>query len=300
MNERIQKLRRQTLQTKPYISPERAWLETEFYKTGTAEKVTIPVARALCFKYILEHKEIYIGEQELIVGERGPRPKATPTYPEICTHTLKDLQMLNDREKINFGVDEETQRLTKDVFLPYWQGRSIRDRIFNEMDEQWKMAYESGIFTEFMEQRSPGHTVLDNKIYNKGMIDFREDISKAVAGLDFMNDPRALAKREELKAMDIAAEAIILFAQRYAAKALELSENEKDARRKSELEQIAAVCKHVPEHAPRTLDSLRKAQTHPERYRDLIVRVAGYSDYFVDLGIDLQNEIIRRTENAAV
>jgi formate C-acetyltransferase len=43
-------------------------------------------------------------------------------------------------------------------------------------------------------------------------------------------------------------------------------------------------------------DILREAQKHPEKYRDLIVRVAGYSDYFNDLGEDLQNEIIRRTE----
>jgi len=45
-----------------------------------------------------------------------------------------------------------------------------------------------------------------------------------------------------------------------------------------------------------TAETLRKAQQHPEQYRDLIVRVAGYSDYFVDLGLDLQNEIICRTE----
>ncbi len=44
-------------------------------------------------------------------------------------------------------------------------------------------------------------------------------------------------------------------------------------------------------------DTLRDAQKHPEKYRDLIVRVAGYSDYFNDLGEDLQNEIIRRTEH---
>ena len=47
-------------------------------------------------------------------------------------------------------------------------------------------------------------------------------------------------------------------------------------------------------------DTLRKAQKHPEKYRDLIVRVAGYSDYFNDLGEDLQNEIIRRTEHEGV
>ena len=43
--------------------------------------------------------------------------------------------------------------------------------------------------------------------------------------------------------------------------------------------------------------TLRAAQAHPEKYRDLIVRVAGYSDYFVDLGSDLQEEIISRTEH---
>jgi len=45
-----------------------------------------------------------------------------------------------------------------------------------------------------------------------------------------------------------------------------------------------------------TAETLRKAQENPRKYRDLIVRVAGYSDYFIDLGIDLQNEIIKRTE----
>ena len=44
-------------------------------------------------------------------------------------------------------------------------------------------------------------------------------------------------------------------------------------------------------------DTLRKAQKHPEQYRDLIVRVAGYSDYFCDLGQVLQDEIIARTEH---
>jgi len=45
-------------------------------------------------------------------------------------------------------------------------------------------------------------------------------------------------------------------------------------------------------------ETLRDAQKHPEKFRDVIVRVAGYSDYFVDLNVDLQNEIIRRTERA--
>jgi len=49
-----------------------------------------------------------------------------------------------------------------------------------------------------------------------------------------------------------------------------------------------------------TAETLRDAQKHPEKYRDLIVRVAGYSDYFNDLSEALQNEIIRRTEHDQV
>ena len=44
--------------------------------------------------------------------------------------------------------------------------------------------------------------------------------------------------------------------------------------------------------------TLREAQAKPEEYRDLIVRVAGYSDYFCDLSRALQDEIITRTEHA--
>ena len=70
--------------------------------------------------------------------------------------------------------------------------------------------------------------------------------------LDFFNDPEALNKREELKAMDIAADAIVLFASRYADALEELAKNEKDEDRKIELMQMSAICKRVPAHAPQT------------------------------------------------
>ena len=85
MNERIKKLREQTLNAKPSINLERAKLITEFYKNEKADRVSIPVARAMVFKYLLENKELCVNAGELIVGERGPKPAATPTYPEICT-----------------------------------------------------------------------------------------------------------------------------------------------------------------------------------------------------------------------
>jgi len=250
MNERIQKLRVQTLNAVPKISLERAVLLTEFYKSSEANKVSVPVARALAFKYLLRNKKICINEGELIVGERGPAPKETPTYPELCTHSLHDFEILDTRPKVFFKVDDNTKKQQEIEIIPFWKGKSIRDRIFDEADDEWKDSYEAGIFTEFMEQRAPGHTVLDNKIYKKGMLDFKEDLKNSIDNLDFFNDPEALDKREELKAMDIAADAIIKFAERYSEAAKQLAEKEHDSKRKKELYEIAGICSRVPANAP--------------------------------------------------
>ena len=252
MNERIRRLRQQSLDAHPVLSPERALLITEFYRNGQAEQVAVPVARALAFQYLLEHKTIYIGEGELIVGERGPAPKATPSYPEICVHSLQDLEILNTREKISFAVDEATRRATEETLLPFWQGRAIRDRIFAALDEDWKAAYDAGIFTEFMEQRAPGHTVLDDKIYHLGMRDFQALIQAQINRLDFYNDPDALDQRDQLNAMHIAAGALIAFAERHAVEAERQAQAENDPTRRDELLEIARICRRVPASAPQT------------------------------------------------
>jgi len=252
MNERIKKLRQQTINAKPSIDLERAKLITEFYKSGKPDRVSIPVARSLSFQYLLKHKELCVNDGELIVGERGPEPAATSTYPEICTHSLKDFEILDTREKISFKVDEKTKRFQQNEIIPFWEGRSLRDRIFNELDQEWKDAYEAGIFTEFMEQRAPGHTVLDDKIYKKGFKDFRKDIYDSLNALDYYNDMNALTKREELKAMEIAVNSLIMFAKRYSKYLADLAFKEKNVDRKNELETLSGICDRVPENAPNT------------------------------------------------
>jgi formate C-acetyltransferase len=119
------------------------------------------------------------------------------------------------------------------------------------MTRQWKDCYEAGIFTEFMEQRAPGHTVADDKIYHKGFLDFQKDIQKSLQNLDYLNDVESYPKQEELKAMLICAKAIIRFAKRYTDKALEMAKSEKNSPRKKELLKIAEVCSHVPANSPR-------------------------------------------------
>ncbi|MGB4286623.1 MAG: trans-4-hydroxy-L-proline dehydratase [Bacillota bacterium] len=249
MTERVRKLRHESLEAIPYISTERAELITEFYENNRIHSA--PITRALAFKYLLEKKKICINSGELIVGERGPAPKATPTYPELCCHSLEDLEILHTREKIPFAVSPETRQVYQERIIPFWEGRSIRDLIFSEMTEEWIAAYEAGVFTEFMEQRAPGHTVADDKIYKKGFRKIRQEIRESLARLDWFGDPEAQAKAEQLRAMDIAAEAICIYARRHAAAARELASREPDPVRREELCRIAEVCEWVPENPPR-------------------------------------------------
>jgi trans-4-hydroxy-L-proline dehydratase len=250
MTERVARLRKQSVEALPSLSHERAELLTEFYRSQS--KLFSPaVQRARAFRYLLEHKAICINPGELIVGEKGPGPKATPTYPELCCHSLQDLDILNSREKISFKVNPKARHVYQKMVIPFWQGRTMRDLIFSEMTPEWIAAYEAGIFTEFMEQRSPGHTVLDDKIYHKGMLDFKQDIQRSRQALDYHKDPQAYSKQEELKAMEICAQAIIDYAERHAQAALELTQEEQDPQRRHELERIAQICSHVPAHAPR-------------------------------------------------
>lgn len=251
MTNRTATLRQESLDARPAITAERAVLITDFYQANDG-KYSAPVMRAKAFHHICEHKQLWVGADELIVGERGPRPKVVPTFPELTCHSVEDLEILNSRPKTHYDVDAECIRLYREKVIPYWRGRSMRDKLFAELPEDWKEAYAAGIFTEFMEQRAPGHTVLDDKIYSKGMLDFKADIARSMAALDFLNDPEALDKREALKSFDIACDAVMLLAKRYAAYASELALAERNPQRRAELEQIAAICTHVPAHAPRT------------------------------------------------
>lgn len=251
MNQRIKNLRKLSLDTPAHIDLERALSETGTYKKYEGE-LSVPELRGQVLKDYFSSKTLYIGEGELIVGEKGDSPQAAPTFPELCCHTVEDMHVMNDRDLINFKVKEEDYKIQEEVMIPYWDKRSMRNKILRQMTPEWKDAYEAGIFTEFMEQRGPGHTVGSVKIYEKGFLDYKEDIQKSIDNLDFMNDPEALDKKNELEGMKLACDAIMILGERYAAYARELAEKETDAKRKEELLQIAANCDVVPAHKPET------------------------------------------------
>lgn len=256
LSERVKKLREQSLNAKETMSAERALLMTQFYKSDEARELSAPVRRAKAFEYLLKNKKICINDGELIVGERGPAPKATPTYPEISLHSMNDLEVLNSREKVSFKVDEEVKAVYEKEIIPYWTGKSNRDRLMSNMTSEWILAYNAGIFTEFQEQRAPGHTVLGYKMFRTGFHDLKQEIREAIDKLDYFTDPQAFERHEELKAMDIACNAIIMYANRHACELEKLAAREQNDKRKKELLKMAMVCRKVPAHAPETVHEM--------------------------------------------
>ena len=252
MNERIKRLHQQSMETEPTLTIERALIETEFYKENYG-KMPNCILRARNFYEICKKKTIYIGQDELIVGERGPVPKAVPTFPELTCHTVEDLHTLNTRDLQPYRISQEDiDRYEREV-IPYWKGRTQRERIFSHVSREWEEAYHAGVFTEFMEQRAGGHTSMDGKMYRRGLLDTKTLIAEALAKLDFINDPEATDKQQELQAMDISCDAAILFAERHADMAEKMAEEERNPQRKAELRKIADVCRWVPAHAPRDM-----------------------------------------------
>ena len=250
MNDRIKRLRKESFEAEPSLSIERALIETAFYKENYG-KYPIPVLRAMNFYEICKKKTIYIGEGELIVGERGPKPKAVPTFPELTCHSVEDLHVLNTRELQRYTISQEDIDTYEREVIPYWKGRTQRERIFGHVPHEWRSAYEAGLFTEFMEQRAPGHTAMDGKMYKTGLLDVKARIEGELAKLDFLNDPEATDKQEELQGMAISCDAAILFAERHADLAEKMAAECEDPVRKAELLRIAEVCRWVPAHAPR-------------------------------------------------
>ncbi len=268
MNERIKRLHQQSVDTETTLTIERALIETAFYKEYYG-KMPNCILRARNFYEICKKKNIYIGQDELIVGERGPVPKAVPTFPELTCHTVDDLHTLDTRELQPYHISQEDIDTYEREVIPYWKGRTQRERIFSHVSREWEEAYHAGVFTEFMEQRAGGHTSMDGKMYRRGLLDTKALIAEAISKLDFINDPEATDKQQELQAMDISCDAAILFAERHADEAdrqadmLEKGQNPdgspyagNDAQKEeriSELRKIAEVCRWVPAHAPRDL-----------------------------------------------
>ena len=125
--ERTKKLREISTGKKPSLNLERALIMTDFYKENFG-KYSVPVMRALALKEILDKKSISIEDGELIVGEKGATAQEAPTYPELCCHTMEDLEILQNWKYISFRISEEDIRKHEKEIIPFWKDRFYKEK----------------------------------------------------------------------------------------------------------------------------------------------------------------------------
>ncbi len=122
INERVTRLRQQSLEAKPTLSPERAQLMTQAYRQQTG-LMSAPLRRALAFQYLLENKTISIGTDELIVGEKDLRPKPHPLIPNSAVTACKTSTFL--MRATRFPLPSIPRRATCTVMRLFHSGRAV-------------------------------------------------------------------------------------------------------------------------------------------------------------------------------
>jgi len=240
---------------------ERARLLTESYRHTEAKPVILRQAKA--FYHVLSEMTVFILDDELIVGHQTSKHRGVPVYPETDSRYLReeiDLFPIRDQDRL-IVLEKDKKELLNEI-LPFWENRNTGDLVFERTPDETKKVWlhEHGIFhPELHVHGSYGHWIPDfKKILEEGMDHQIEVVTEKLRSLNPL-DPLGLEKREFYESLLICCDAAILFANRYAQKAWELSKNESDLRRKKELELIATVCERVPAKPARTFHEALQA-----------------------------------------
>jgi pyruvate formate-lyase/glycerol dehydratase family glycyl radical enzyme len=265
MNPRVEKLKGR-LDVREYpICIEKARLIVESYERTEGEPQIVRRAKATA--HYLDHKTIFIEDDELIVGNVACKPMGMeagsmgPTWPE------EDIEELR---KGALSISDEDVALLRSLDS-YWKnkGRTLDERQgqFYDDERMWPFI-QSGILCPPWQDRTEGRgtgaagvgwglglglslIVPDYaRVLNEGLAKLIADAEFELKQLRFV-DGDSIKKADFLKSVLIALPAIIRIAGRFAALAQEKASREVDPVRKRELEKIAETCRHVPEYPAR-------------------------------------------------
>lgn len=250
--ERINRLKKRVLETRPEIDLENARLLTEAFKQ--AEGKPLVVKKALAFRKQCMEKTVAIWDDELIVGCSGSKIRGGILCADTCWSVLDDeLQTISTRRYDPFFLKPEDKKAFEEEIRPYWKGRSNYEEWLAQIPKDTKELRDHGVvYINRKAVRGWGETTAGYEwLIREGLSGIMSVIEKRRSELD-LTVPGHYEKDYYLEAMLIAAEGIIALARRYAAEAERLAGLEKNPRRKKELMDIAEVCRRVPEHPART------------------------------------------------
>ena len=236
---RLTNLKNKLVDTQPRVYAERALLVTKAYQE--TEGCEPCVRRAHAMEKILLNCSVIIRENELVVGAKTPTPMGSPLYPEFNSQWIeKEIDTLAQRKETSFLIDEENKKLVKEKVLPYWPGRTVYDRILENVPHESLEAVDEGLFFHYYLNRSIGHITVDyGRILNQGLTGIQTQVEAALE-----KNPKNIYLQSLLKIIS----AISGFARRYADEAEKQAESCLNETRRQELLEIARICSMVPLH----------------------------------------------------
>ncbi|MHC1785241.1 MAG: formate C-acetyltransferase/glycerol dehydratase family glycyl radical enzyme [Anaerolineaceae bacterium] len=260
MSAKVAILRESLLNTMPSVCVERARLVTEAYKAHEFSPIVLRRAHALA--HVLENMTIYIQPGEIIVGNQASKPRAAPIFPEYSTDWIEpEIDEFSHRPADQFTVSPQVKRELLEDILPYWQGRTLYDQARTSMPPEVWMAQEIGVISGRGNITSgDGHIIVDiPRVLVEGLEGVIAQASQALEVLQTTTNMDSLRSKAFLEGVVITCQAAIRFARRYAEKAEELAVATDDPEWRTELLQIAEVCRQIPGKPARTFQEAVQA-----------------------------------------
>jgi formate C-acetyltransferase len=243
---RFSKIRADLLANPLHLCPERAILMTESFKRQDDPSEPMVIRKARALNSLLRNKSVIIYPDELIVGNVGSKRRSVMMHPEMAGVFLcQDILWMERRKTAPLRISwPEKLKIAAEV-IPYWLGKNMIMKSF------------SGRFSELSryigeQLRAQNYFINESNGIGHLIPNYEKMLQLGVTGYlaSFENEEKDLHK-----AMRIACEGVIEFANRLAAGAEDLARTETDPERKEELLEIARICGKVP---------LRPAQTFHE------------------------------------
>ncbi len=227
----------------PRLCIDRAKIVTRAEKEHETESAQI--RRAHVFRALCNEMPAVIEDWQLIVGNFSSEPFAVSPIPDGCWRSImEEMDTFGTREGDKYLLSEEDGKELREI-LPWWNGRSIQDKVMNSVPQEVKDLLDAGVMSSGYITCGSGNFPPDyTRILNRGLLDIKNEIEERRSKLDLTN-PEDLPKKEYYDAALICCDGAMEFAMRYARKAKEMAEEEKDEERKQELLQISKNCERA-------------------------------------------------------
>ena len=253
---------------RPMIDIERAKYFTESMKETEGEMLCLRWAKAM--KHVAENITVYIDDDNLICGRGGVKGRYGLLYPELDGDFLDiAVEDLPNRTESPFSITPEDAKVVVEEIAPYWKGKTYHEALNKSFPEEvHKLTYDDpeGLASRFIVNetssfRSSIQWVHDyEKILKRGFGGIKAEALEKIEALDPLSPIDNVEKKPFLESIVIVCDAIITWARRHSALAAELAKTEADPVRKAELEKMAEICAHVPEHPARTFHEAVQSQ----------------------------------------